>query len=286
MSPKSTRGPRRSSGSSSRVRFLGSESDKAHGRWFRIFAEHYDALAAAIDPRRTPNAVAAIDGLFRRRGSVRRILDVACGTFSIDVGLVKRGYSVVGRDLSAEMIRVSRRNLREAGLRANVAVADMRSLRVGGTFDALLCLGTAFNYLASPPDVRRGLRTFRRHLRPGGLLVLDSTNFDPWIGNATNIRAEVDHYLPDGTRLALFAMNDQNRARSVHVARFITAVQRGRNIDLAFDEAWLRIWTKQTLSDALRREGFRPIEWWGNLKIGAEYDRQRSPRLVAVARRT
>jgi len=125
-------GPRRSSGSSSRVRFLGSESDKAHGRWFRVFAEHYDTLAAAIEPRRTPNAAAALHRLFRRRGPVRRILDVACGTFSIDLGLVKRGYSVVGRDLSAEMIRASRRNLREAGLRANVAVADMRSLQVGG----------------------------------------------------------------------------------------------------------------------------------------------------------
>lgn len=285
MSRKPTRGPRRSTGSSSRVRFLGSESDKAHGRWFRVFAEHYDTLAAAIEPRRTPNAAAALHRLFRRRGPVRRILDVACGTFSIDLGLVARGYSVVGRDLSAEMIRASRRNLREAGLRANVAVADMRSLRVGGAFDALLCLGTAFNYLASPTDVRRGLRTFRRHLRPGGLLVLDTTNFDPWINNPTNVRAEVDHRLPDGTRLAIFTMNDQDRTRSLHVARFITAMQRGRNIDLAFDEAPLRIWTKQTLSDALRREGFRPIEWWGDLKIGAKYDRQRSPRLVVVAQR-
>jgi len=222
---------------------LGSESDKAHGRWFRIFAEHYDTL-------------------------------------------VKRGYSLVGRDLSAEMIRVSRRNLRGAGLRANVAVADMRSFQVGGAFDALLCLGTAFNYLASPTDVRRGLRTFRRHLRPGGLLVLDTTNFDPWIDNPTNIRAEVDHHLPDGTRLAVFVLDDQDRARSLHVARFITAMQRGRNIDLAFDEAPLRIWTKDTLANALRREGFRPIEWWGGLKIGAKYDRWRSPRLVAVAQRT
>jgi len=184
------------------------------------------------------------------------------------------------------MIRASRRNLREAGLRADVRIGDMRSLRVGRTFDALLCLGTAFNYLASSPDVRRGLRTFRRHLRPGGLLVLDTTNFDPWIEHPTNIRAELDHHMPNGTRLAVFSLNDQDRARSLHVARFITAVQRGRNIDLAFDEARLRIWTRKTLSDALRREGFRPIEWWGDLKIGATYDRLRSPRLVAVAQRT
>src|SRR3989337_421754 len=131
VSRTSTRGPRRSTGSSSRVRFLGSQSDKAHGRWFRVFAEHYDTLAAAIEPRRTPNAAAALHRLFRRRGPGRRVLAVACGTFSIDLGLVARGYSVVGRDLSAEMIRASRRNLREAGLRANVAGADLRSLPGG-----------------------------------------------------------------------------------------------------------------------------------------------------------
>src|SRR3989454_6216065 len=116
MSRKPTRGLRRSTESSSRVRFLGSESDKAHGRWFRVFAEHYDTLAAAIEPRRTPNAAAALHRLFRRPGPVPRVLDVGCGTFSIDLGLVARGYSVVGRDRAARMIRASRPNLREAGL--------------------------------------------------------------------------------------------------------------------------------------------------------------------------
>src|SRR3989454_6276463 len=115
MSRKATMGPRRSSGSSSRVRFLGSESDKAHGRWFRIFAQHYDTLAGAVDPRRTTGAAAALHQLFRRRGRVRRILDVACGTFSIDIGLMRRGDSVVGGGLSAGVIPASPRHPPHAG---------------------------------------------------------------------------------------------------------------------------------------------------------------------------
>src|SRR3989442_5929190 len=85
MSRKPTRGPRRSSGSSSRVRFLGSESDKAHGRWFRIFAEHYDTLAAAVDPRRTTGAAAALHQLVRPSGPVPRILRVAFGHLFVDL---------------------------------------------------------------------------------------------------------------------------------------------------------------------------------------------------------
>jgi SAM-dependent methyltransferase len=243
-------------------------------------------LAEESEPRRPTKAAEALHDLFRRRGPVGRILDVACGTFSIDLGLIRRGYAVVGRDLSTDMIRRARRRLRETGLQADVALGDMRDLQLGRAFDALLCLGTAFNYLASPLEFRRAFRTFRRHLEPGGLLVLDSTNFDPWINNPKNISAETDYRATNGTRIAIFVMNDQDRARRLHFARFITAIQKGRNIDFSFDEAPLRIWTKQTLAAAPRREGFRPIEWWGNLKIGAKYDRRRSPRLVVVAQRT
>src|SRR3989442_2175431 len=91
MSRKPTRGPRRSTGSSSRVRFLGSESDKAHGRWFRVFAEHYDTLAAAIEPRRTPNAAAALYRLVPPPWPGRGILDVASGTFPVAPVLVGPG---------------------------------------------------------------------------------------------------------------------------------------------------------------------------------------------------
>jgi len=80
-------------------------SDKAHGRWFRVFAEHYDTLAAAIEPRRTPNAAAALHRLFRRRGPIRRILDVACGTGFLTRHL--RG-DVVGLDASARMLELAR----------------------------------------------------------------------------------------------------------------------------------------------------------------------------------
>src|SRR3989449_4136958 len=104
MSRKPTRGARRSSGSSSRVRFLGSESDKAHGRWFRIFAEHYDTLAAAVDPRRTTGAAAALHQLFRRCGPGRRIPDVARGTLSLYLRPLARGDSVVGRGLSPQKV--------------------------------------------------------------------------------------------------------------------------------------------------------------------------------------
>ncbi|TLZ74888.1 MAG: class I SAM-dependent methyltransferase [Methanobacteriota archaeon] len=273
---------RRSSGSSSRVRFSGSERSQAHGRWYRTVAEHFDHL---YDSGRVTRAYPFLHDLFRRRAPVLDVLDVACGTFALDLPLLRRSYRVTGRDVSKEMLRIARRRLEESGRSADLGQADMRTLRLDREFDAILCLGTAFNYLAKAIDIRRALRGFRGHVRKDGLLVLDLTNFDAWIRNPQNARAEVDYRAPDGMRIAVFGFNEQDLTRSIHLARFLTVVQTGRGIDIRFDEAPLRIWTKDSLTTALQGNGFKPVEWWGDLRLGARYDRRRSPRLVSVSTR-
>src|SRR5947209_6265517 len=204
---------RRSSDSSLPVRFSGTEHGRSHARWYRTIAEHYDRM---YDPERATRADAFLRHLFLRHAVGREVLDVACGTFAIDVPLVKRGYHVAGRDRSEEMLRVARRNLRTAGVTADVGRADMRSLRLGRRFDAVLCLGTAFNYLASSADASKALQTFRDQIRPGGVLVLDLTNFEALIQRPKNVRAEVDYQSVDGTKIAIFAFNEQDVRRIIH----------------------------------------------------------------------
>ena len=271
---------RRSSDSSLPVRFSGTERGSAHARWYQTIADHYDKM---YDPKRATRAYSFLRHLFLRYAVGPEVLDVACGTFAIDVPLVKRGYHVAGRDRSEEMLRVARRNLRTAGVTADVGRADMRSLRLGRRFDAVLCLGTAFNYLASSADASKALQTFRDQIRPGGVLVLDLTNFEALIQRPKNVRAEVDYQSVDGTKIAIFAFNDQDVRRRIHHARFLTVVQRRDRIDIGFDEAQMHIWKKEELAQALRAAGFRPLEWWGDLRLGARYERSRSPRMVSVS---
>jgi SAM-dependent methyltransferase len=258
---------------------LGRERDKAHRKWYRTIAEHYDAL---YDPHRASRAYPFLQDVLRRHDPVKDILDPACETFALEVPLVRRGYDVVGRDLSPDMLRVARRNALTAGLAPDLGTADMQTLRHGRTFDAVLCLGTAFNYLRSAGDARKALRTLRAHLRPGGRLVLDLTNFDAWMRKPNNVRAETDYRAEDGTRIAIYALNEQDRKTGIHLARMITVVQKRERLYLAVDEAPMKIWTKDSLAMTPRNAGFRPVEWWGDLRLGSRYERHRSPRLVAV----
>lgn len=110
------------------------------------------------------------------------------------------------------------------------------------------------------------LRRFQEHLRAQGLLVFDLTNFEAWIDDHENIRAEGGYRKPDGTQIAIFALYEQNADKSQHLARFLTVLQRQGGVDIDFDEAVLKVWRKKALSSALKDHGFRPIEWWGDLK--------------------
>ena len=94
------------------------------------------------------------------------VLDVPCGDGRIARRLA--GLVVHGVDISGAEIDHARR---EGG--ATFAVGDMRRLSLDRAFDGLVSWGNSFGYL-TPEDTARALAGFRRALRPGGRLVLES----------------------------------------------------------------------------------------------------------------
>ena len=110
------------------------------------------------------------------------VLEVASGTGRVAIRLAQQGVSVVGLDLSPQMLEVARE--KTAGLE-NVrwVQADMRSFELGQTFDLVIIPGHAFQNLNTPQDQVACLECIRRHLHPGGLLVVHLDHQDvSWLG--------------------------------------------------------------------------------------------------------
>ncbi|MEE6271956.1 class I SAM-dependent methyltransferase [Georgenia wangjunii] len=113
-------------------------------------------------------------------GEGRELLELGSGGGHNAVHLAP-DFTLTLADLSADMLAVSRR-LNPA---AEHVQGDMRTLRLGRTFDAVL-IHDAVGYMTTEDDLRRAVATAYAHCRPGGRLVIapDATteNFRPGTG--------------------------------------------------------------------------------------------------------
>jgi SAM-dependent methyltransferase len=101
------------------------------------------------------------------------ILDAGCGNGRHAVPLARAGYKVVGLDSSGPLLTAARRAVRGARRPRFVRGSYARLPFEPGSFDAVMCLGTALGYLGEEAD-RAALREFRRVLGPRGRLVIET----------------------------------------------------------------------------------------------------------------
>ncbi|MET9374308.1 class I SAM-dependent methyltransferase [Streptomyces sp. NPDC002992] len=99
------------------------------------------------------------------------LLDVACGTGAHLETFDGLFGHTEGLELSAAMLERATGRLPGVPLHQG----DMRAFDLGRSFDAVVCLFTAIGYLRSLADMRAAVATMARHLRPGGVLVVE-----PW----------------------------------------------------------------------------------------------------------
>jgi SAM-dependent methyltransferase len=109
---------------------------------------------------------------------VRDVLDMACGTGLHDQYLNVH-YRVEGADLSPAQLAIARRRCPDLVFHH----ADMTSFDLGREYDAVTCLFSAIGHVISEERLRAAMRAMARHIRPGGLVVIepfiDPTEFRP-----------------------------------------------------------------------------------------------------------
>lgn len=109
------------------------------------------------------------------------VLELACGTGRVAWPIAEAGVEVVGLDLSEAMLAAARRKgerfPEEVQARASFVGGNMADFDLGRKFRLVVIAFRSFQSLLAPEEERACLERIRRHLEPGGLLVID--NFDP-----------------------------------------------------------------------------------------------------------
>lgn len=149
---------------------------------FDSYAEYYDLLYRDKDYLGEASYVNNIIGRFSEDGK-SSLLELGCGTGRHAIELANLGWKVQGIDLSPNMVQQAneRTTKLNPGLRSKVdfEVGDIRSVRLGKSFDAAISLFHVISYQASNVDLKKAFATAAHHVRPGGIFV-----FDFWYGPA------------------------------------------------------------------------------------------------------
>ena len=167
------------------------------------FAEFYDHVPLY---RERPDVAFFVE---LARNVAGPVLEVACGTGRVLLPCARAGATMIGVDVSPQMLDVARRQLagEPADVRDRVSLieGDMRDLDLGKTFELITLPFRGFQHLMTAEDQRRALRRFRAHLAPGGRLVLDLFNPSiPFLGDerfSIHPMREPPFTMPDGRRV-------------------------------------------------------------------------------------
>lgn len=101
------------------------------------------------------------------------LLDLACGTGTLTKLLAKKGYEMIGCDISVEMLTQAMNKtlgMENAPIFLN---QPMEKLDLYGTIDACVCCLDSVNYITDPQTLKKAFQRVNLFLEPGGIFIFD-----------------------------------------------------------------------------------------------------------------
>lgn len=101
------------------------------------------------------------------------ILDLGCGTGTLTELLAKKGYDLIGIDLSQDMLNIAIDKKEQSKLDILYLQQDMCEFELYGTVAAVVSVCDSVNYLLDEEDLLKTFSLVNNYLDPSGLFIFD-----------------------------------------------------------------------------------------------------------------
>tara|TARA_R110002050_G_scaffold204327_1_gene339619 strand:+ start:111516 stop:112199 length:684 start_codon:yes stop_codon:yes gene_type:complete len=221
--------------------------------------------------RNTAEAQQFIDNIiqFIQPETDSRILDLACGKGRHSIYLNKKGFDVVGVDLSQNSITEANKSQNS---KLHFYPMDMRELECTKPFDFVLNLFTSFGYFQNKSENLKVLNGVHSILNKNGILVIDFLNATKVIHNLVpeekqevdGIQFVINRLIENQTVVKKIAVTDSDK--SFHFQERVSMFELS-DFEEMFDST-----------------GFKLINHFGNYQLDS-FEPNSSDRLILVAQK-
>ncbi len=138
---------------------------------YNSFAFFYDAFTGNVEYKKRTDYICR---LFKKYGKMPTLLlDAACGTGSFSCEFAKRGVSVIGADISSEMLSVANEKKIEQNLDILFINSKLSELDLYGTVDGAVCMLDSLNHITDYNELCKSISRISLFLEPQSLFIFD-----------------------------------------------------------------------------------------------------------------
>lgn len=147
------------------------DSEQINNIMYNDFAYSYDALMTDVDYKKRTEYLCSLFGQFDRMPTL--MLDLACGTGGFSNQFAQKGVSVIGVDISYDMLSVAREKSGQQGNDILYLCQDAAELDLYGTIDGAICCMDSLNHITDYNALCKAIQRVSLFLEKDRLFIFD-----------------------------------------------------------------------------------------------------------------
>lgn len=218
-----------------------------------------------------------------KKYKVKTVLDLTCGTGSQVFHLLKRGFKVVGSDISKGMLKIAKRKAKQEKIKTEFLQGDMRTMNVGN-FHAAITIFNAIGHLTKA-DFSKTMRNIHRNLNDGGIYIFDIINLNYVLDKDNIMKMSLERMATSGKLKVRELQHSIIDNSGILISYTIFYTQKlNQTPQLASKNVvTLQLYSAHDLKKMLHKNGFKVLAQCGI--DGSKFNETKTERIVTIAKK-